>query len=343
MPRAFVTGATGFVGQNLVGQLRKQGWEVTALVRDANRAAPLESLGATATVGHLADSESLQSAMNGAGTVFHVAGRVRALREQEFIADNVEGTRHVLEAAAAQPAPPVVVLVSSLAAGGPSQPGAPRRESDDDRPVSAYGKSKLAAERVAAEFADRVPVSIIRPPIIFGPADKASLAIFRGVKLTRLHPVPGLRVFPVSIVHVTDLCDAMIRLAERGERVPAPRAAATQNGDAHRNTGVYYISAERTISYAELGKLAARALGCAGFALPLPKSLFWIAGGVAEVAGRLRQQPGVLNLDKIREALAPGWECDDTKLRDTLGYEPAAPLEKRFAETAAWYRQQGWV
>ena len=127
--------------------------------------------------------------------MFHVAGRVRALHQQQFTQDNVQGTRNIVSAAAAQEKPPVVVMVSSLAAGGPNQPGVPRRESDDDQPVSAYGKSKLAAERAAAELADRVPLSIVRPPIIFGPADPASLAIFRGVKLMRLHAVPGLREF----------------------------------------------------------------------------------------------------------------------------------------------------
>jgi len=333
MPSALVTGATGFVGSNLVANLRQRNWEVGGLVRDVQRAAALEPLGATLHLGSLGNVESLERAMVGVDYVFHVAGRVRALNDRQFTADNVAGTRNVVEAAAAQTEPPVVVLVSSLAAGGPSKLGGPRCESDNDQPISAYGHSKLAAERAAAELADEVPISIVRPPIIFGPADKASLAIFRGIQLLHLHPVPGFRRFPISLVHVADLCDAMIRIAERGKRV-----APTNSTDA-----IYHVAAERTITYSELGKLAAQSLDCAGIALPLPKAFFWLVGGVMEILGQIRRQPGVLNLDKVREAVATGWECNDEKIRRELDYQPAATLEERFAETATWYREQGWL
>ncbi len=333
MPSALVTGASGFVGSNLVAKLRSRDWEVGCLVRDAQRATGLEPLGATLHLGTLGDTESLERAMTGVGTVFHVAGRVRALNEGQFMADNAEGTRNVVEAAAAQTEPPAVVLVSSLAAGGPSKPGTPRRETDTDRPISAYGHSKLAAERSAAELANEVPISIVRPPIIFGPADKASLAIFRGIQLLRLHPVPGFRRFPVSLVYVADLCDAMIRIAERGRRVLSSNIA----------DATYHVAAERTILYGDLGKLAAQSLDCKGIALPLPKALFWLVGGAMEVVGKIRRRPGILNLDKVREAVAPGWECDDQKIRRELDYQPTASLEKHFAETVEWYRLQGWL
>jgi nucleoside-diphosphate-sugar epimerase len=336
MPRALVTGATGFVGSNLVAHLRHLGWEVNCLVRDAARAAPLEQLGANLFLGHLDDEESIECAIAETDCVFHVAGRVRALSSRQFEKDNVVGTRHVMEAAAAQDESPVVIYVSSLAAGGPSRRDTPRLESDDDEPVSDYGRSKHAAERAAAAFADEVPLSVVRPPIIFGAADRASLAIFRSVRMLRLLPVPGFRRFPVSLVHVADLCEAMVRIAQRGERVP-------HNGSMKLGEGIYYVAAERTIPYGELGKLAAQALGHGAIALPLPRAFFWILGGAMEVVGQLRREPGVINLDKIREAVAPGWVCSDKKLRQSLGYAPGAPLEERFSATAAWYREHGWL
>ncbi|MEM8945983.1 MAG: NAD-dependent epimerase/dehydratase family protein [Planctomycetota bacterium] len=337
MPTALVTGATGFVGSNLVAELRRRDWRVRCLVRNAARGQSLEALGAVLHMGSLDDVETLAQAATDVDYVFHVAGRVRALSQGEFTADNVDGTRNVVEAAALQPKPPVVVFVSSLAAGGPSKPGKPRREIDPDQPISDYGRSKLSAERAAAQLADEVPISIIRPPIIFGPADKASLAIFRGVKWMRLHPVPGFRTFPVSLVHVADLCDAMIRIAERGSRV------ASKPDDSPDSQGVYYVAAERTVPYGHLGKLAAEAIGCKGVALPLPRSLFWLVGGMAQLYGQLTGKLQVLNLDKAREAAAPGWECDDQRLRNELDYRPALPLQQRFGETADWYRQQGWL
>ncbi len=338
MPRSLVTGATGFVGSNLVAHLLGLGQQVRCLVRDMRRAAPLESLGAELSLGELNDPSSLGRAVEGVDIVYHVAGRVRAFRSQQFITDNVEGTRNLAVACAEGSTPPGLVVVSSIAAGGPSRPGYPRKESDEDRPISAYGESKLAAERAAAKFAGQVPVSIIRPPIIFGPADRASLAIFRGVQWTRIHPVPGFRKFPVSLVHVFDLCAALVRVAESGQRVPV-----LENGKACLATGTYHVASERTVGYGELGLLAAQSLGFKAIALPTPKALFWMVGGLAELLGQIRRKPGLLNLDKIREAVAPGWECSDKKIRAELDYKNPAVLEERFAETAAWYREHGWI
>ncbi len=338
MSRSLVTGATGFVGSNLTKHLRQQGWDVRCLVRDLQRAQHLDQLGAELTLGRLDDFDSLVRAVADVDVVFHAAGRVHALTSQQFTADNVEGTRNVARACAEASRSPALVYISSLAAGGPSHLGQPRLEGDEDRPISAYGESKLAAERAAAALADEVPLSIVRPPIIFGQRDRLGLNIFYGVQKLRLHAVPGLRKFPVSVVHVSDMCEALERIAERGVRV-----SPSSNGRPNTAAATYHVAAERTIMYGELGHLAARAIGCRAVALPLPKVLFWLLGGLMDVYGRLCGRPGLLNLDKIREAVAPGWECSDEKIRAELGYQPAATLEERFAETASWYREQGWL
>ncbi len=338
MSQALVTGATGFVGSNLVEQLRSRGWDVNCLVRDSNRAQHLGDLGAKLSPGELGDRKSLDQAMKDCDVVYHVAARVHALNESQFQRDNVTGTRNVVEACAACDNIPTLVYVSSLAAGGPSQPGQPKSEADEEHPVSSYGESKLAAERVLQTFAGKVPVSIVRPPIVFGQRDTSSLAIFKGVKNLHLHLVPGWRSFPVSVVHVTDLCDALIRVGEKGERLsPRPDDCSV---DA---SGKYHVAAERTLHYGELGHLAGKSLECAAIALHVPRFMMWIAGGWVELVGQVKGQPGILNLDKVREAVASGWECCDEKIRNELGYRPAATLEERFDETAQWYRQAGWL
>jgi nucleoside-diphosphate-sugar epimerase len=248
---------------------------------------------------------------------------------------------------ARQSRPPTVVFVSSLAAGGPGTLERPRRECDAEQPVSAYGRSKLAAEAAAADAAgDGVPLSIVRPPMVFGQGDRASLQLFRSVKMVPLHPVPGLRKFPLSLVHVTDLCDALVRVAEHGERVPTTTHGAghgSTNGHAAAGTGKYYVAADRAVPYGELGRLAGSAGGWLVAPVPTPRPIFWFAGAMGELVGRVRRRPSILNFDKMRETMAPGWVCSDEKIRQQLGYEPAAPLESRLAETVAWYRAHGWL
>jgi dihydroflavonol-4-reductase len=333
MPRALVTGATGFVGSNLVAELIARGWSVRCLVRDLNRAAPLARLGAELTTGSLQDFDSIVRGTAGTDVVFHVAGRTAAIRRQDFFLDNVDGTRAVMKAAAEQPTPPTVVFVSSLAAGGPSIAGTPRRESDQGTPVSAYGASKLAAEQAATEFADRVPLSIVRPPVVFGPADRNSLQLFKTVIAMRVHLVPGFRTMPMSIVHVADLCAGLIEIAQHGSRVTI----------ANPSQGIYYITSGPTITYAEMGRLAARAMDRGVLVMPTPKTIFRIVGGAGEIIGRIRRQPGLINWDKMREATASGWECSDEKLRSELNYNPPLSIEQRFIDTATWYRNHKWL
>ncbi len=333
MQRALVTGGTGFVGSNLVAELRARGWGVRSLVRNPARATELTALGTELCAGSLQDSAALAQAVAEVDVVFHVAGRVAALKREEFFLDNVEGTRAVLRACAERASPPTVVMVSSLAAGGPSLSGTPRRESDPSAPISVYGQSKLAAEQAAREFASRVPLSIVRPPVVIGPGDRNSLQLFKTVLMTRLHLVPGLRKMPMSVVHVADLCEGMIKIAERGERVSSDNSGV----------GIYYITSGTTINYGEMGRLAAAGLGCKVLVVPTPRLAFWFVGGLGEIIGHVRRRPGLINWDKMREAMASGWECSDEKLRNELGYAPATSLEQRFADTAAWYRKQGWL
>jgi nucleoside-diphosphate-sugar epimerase len=337
MSRCLITGASGFVGSNLARRLRGDGWDVRCLVRSTSRLDQLEPLGVELAQGSLDDPASLRAAVDGVDVVFHVAGRTTALRASQYTLDNVEGTRCLAEACAMLANPPVLLMVSSLAAAGPGTFERPRRENDLEQPVSAYGRSKLAAEEAAIDASQNVPVSIIRPPVVFGQADRASLQLYRSMQFLPLHLSPGLRRFPVSIVHVSDLCEAMIRVATQGERVVTVR----DSGDT--GCGKYYVAAERHITYGEMGQLAAKAAGWAVATLPLPRLIFWTAGSIGEAVGRLRKRPTIINWDKVREACAAGWVCSDEKIRAQLDYKPCATLEERFAETVQWYREHGWL
>ena len=340
LSHALITGASGFVGYNLAALLAAEGRRVRCLVRPSSRVELLEPLAVELQRGSLDDEASLRQAVAGVDVVFHVAGRTSALAIDEYVRDNVDGTRRLAAVCSTQSRPPVLVLVSSLAAGGIGTLGAPRRESELEAPLSHYGRSKLAAERTAAEFADGAPISVVRPPMVFGPADRATLSLFQSLRVIPLHLVPGFRGFPLSLVYAEDLCRALIAVAERGERL-AP--AVDHVVDRWPGRGVYYAATDRPINYRDLGRLAAQSAHITAAMMPTPPAAFWIAGAIGEVIGRVRRRATLLNFDKAREATAAGWVCSDEKLRSQLGYQTEQTLEERFAETVAWYRRQKWL
>ncbi|MEN0110196.1 MAG: NAD-dependent epimerase/dehydratase family protein, partial [Planctomycetota bacterium] len=185
MARTLVTGATGFIGVRLVERLVARGDRVACLVRPTSDTGGLEPLGVERAVGSLGDAESLVRAVGGsfggegAEVVLHVAGLTHAWRAEDFHRVNAEGTATLCRAAAGASSPPTVVLLSSLAAAGPSPDGAPHTEATKPAPISHYGRSKLAGERAARRFADRLPLSIVRPPVVFGPGDRDGLLLFK--------------------------------------------------------------------------------------------------------------------------------------------------------------------
>ena len=181
MSKTLVTGASGFIGTHLVRALVEKGHAVTCLVRQRSVVKPLEALGTRLCAGDVTDANSLTSAVNGQDVVFHLAGRTRALNAHEFHAVNEGGTRAVAQACAAQTPPPVLVIVSSLAAAGPSTLDRPHVETDPSAPVSHYGRSKRAGELAAAAMAHRIPVTVVRPPIVIGPGDRLGLPLFASV------------------------------------------------------------------------------------------------------------------------------------------------------------------
>lgn len=338
MAQVLVTGSSGFIGEHLVRALIRRGDTVRALVRNPARGASLERLGATYVLGDITKPDTLPAALDGVGVVYHLAGLVKALRRADLERVNVEGTRHVAEACAAAASAPVLLLASSLAAVGPAPRGEPLSEEAVPRPVSLYGQSKLRSEQQAAALAERVPTTIVRPPIVFGAGDANSVAIFRPIRNCGLHFKPTLLQRWFSLVHVEDLVAGMILAAERGTRL-RPRPPGH-----HDATGIYFLCDEERVSYAELGRRIARALGQRPpWVLSVPWPVAWLVAAVNETAGRVRGRAEILSRDKIREARAGSWCCSSQRAQRELGFAVAANLDERLRQTVEGFRQAGWL
>ena len=332
-----VTGASGFIGRHLVRHLIDCGCQVSCLVRATSCIDEPRSAGAQLVTGDVTDWARIGRALavSQARIVFHIAGLLKALRNDDFLRVNAGGVESVAAACANCTDKPVLVVVSSLAAAGPCAVGRPRVESDAPTPVSAYGCSKLAGEQAAARYAGVVPISIVRPPIVFGPGDRGMLEMFRPIARWGIHAVPGWGERCFSLIHVADLVEGLLLAAEKGEHLH-PNGLPGQ--------GVYFMATEDELTYTELGQAMATALGKKrATVVHLPGPLVKLVGLCGDAMTWIRQRPAWVNSDKMTEALAGSWMCSSAKARTQLGWSPTAALAKRLYETAQWYRQARWL
>src|SRR5262249_4797740 len=149
--------------------------------------------------------------------IFHVAGAIAALEPDGFDRVNRVGTSNLVAAVLAASAsggwPRHLVHVSSLAAAGPSGSDAPVPDGAVPRPISAYGRSKAAAEAALEPLRGRVAVTIVRPPSVYGSGDTATLDLFRAVQRHVILAQTG-RERRMSFVHADDLTRGLRRAAE---------------------------------------------------------------------------------------------------------------------------------
>ena len=319
-----LTGATGFVGSHALNALRAQGFPVRALVRSVARG---ERLGAGVELvrGSLEDEDALRAAARGADVVIHIAALTRARSAADFHRANEEGTAAVVRAALdAEPRPRRFVYLSSLAAAGPSADGGVGPD-DTPRPLTAYGRSKLAGERIARSAGGELEVVILRAPAVYGPRDRDLYSFFR-LAARGILPVPTGPARPLQLIHVEDLAEALVL------------AAAVQRAE-----GIVHVAEPRAYAWADVARMVAAAVGRRAWMVPVPGMVLHAAARVSEIAARASGQPTVFDRDKARELLAPGWLCETESARRVLGFQTRIPLEQGLRATAQWYREEGWL
>ncbi len=320
-----LTGATGFVGNHLIESIAARDWQMRALVRPTSRTDRLEQLGANLVIGDLRDREALTRAVDGVDTVFHLAAVTGLRGDLDFAGANEVGTKNLVDAVGtAASRPRRVVYLSSYAACGPIVDGRPRAMANPPRPLTAYGRTKLAGEDAVRTLENAgVEVVIIRAPAVYGPGDHAFLPYFRLVD-HHLAPAPTGSSRRIHLLYVQDLVGALTRAAEG-------------------QTGTFPVAGYEEHTWAEITAAIATSLGKRPITVPLPAQLVRLTARAAEGFGRLSGRHVVLNREKAEEMLADGWLCDLTNSGELLPPESATNLEDGIANTVHWYRGQGWL
>jgi nucleoside-diphosphate-sugar epimerase len=328
--KVLVTGASGFLGSHVAERLSERGDQVRALVRKTSNRRHLERLpNVELFEGSVEQVDRVREAVEDVDAIVHVAGIIKARTTDEFFAVNVGGTSNLVQAArGTRYGRPLkrFVLVSSLEACGPSVDGAPV-PIDQESPVTAYGRSKLAAEKVALAVKDELPVTILRPGAIYGPRDNEILEAFRAIQRGLLPLVDGGRAKGVWI-YATDCADACIRAIDAD--VPSGRTYFVDDGCGPMEQRKMLGDAERALGRNALLRAS----------LPVPV-LMTVARGL-EVFGRVANRPVMLTREKAN-MLLQDWVCTSAETERELGWQPKVPWDDGVRRTVTWYRENGWL
>ena len=323
-----VTGATGYLGVDLVRVLRAQGRDVRALARSDAGAARLDGLGAEVVRGDVTVPDSLGPVVAGVGRVFHLAGVVahRAREDDRLRSVNVDGARNTLAACRAAGVERVV-FVSSVAAVGPAAtPAHPRDEGawmidgDDGRPDFRYARSKAAGEQLALEAAaGGLDVVVANPGFAIGPGDVHRVSSWPVEEYLR-----GRLRFTIdgglSYVDTRDIATGLLLTEERGR------------------TGERYIltNDEGNLSHRDFFARVGSVTGKPRRQLHLPKDL---ARPLLR-AGTALRLPLPLDTDELASS-SRWWFYTAAKARRELGFE-TRPIDDTIRDTANWLLADGY-
>ena len=301
-----LTGATGFIGRNLALSLADAGWPVRALVRRDEPS--LAARGIELRRGDL--QAGLDDFVAGSTAVIHVAGAIRARDRDHFHQINADGADRLARATRTGAR---FILISSLAARHPW--------------VSDYAASKAAGERLVLAHAGRLNVIVIRPPAVYGPGDRATLPLLRGLaRGILLHPAVDARF---SLLYAPDL----VRLTLSALADPPPDGTILEPDD---GTPAGY-------GWSDLARIATARLARRVRRIGVPQAPLAMAARLAEWRGRWVGDAPILSRGKVAELYHRNWVSDTQANAALPRWQPAVQFGDGLVASLDWYREAGWL
>jgi len=328
MAKAFVTGATGFIGCHVARQLLELGWEVVALKRENSSHPSLQSGDLEWRIGDMRNFDQVHRAMAGCTTVFHVAAdyRLWAKHSREIYESNVTGAINVLEAALRNRVDRVV-YTSSVGALGLNRDGKP---ADELTPVTVYDmvghykRSKFLAERKVEEYLRRgLPVVMVHPSTPVGSGDHKPTPTGKIIVDFLNGRMPAYLNTGLNLVHVRDVARGHLLALEQG-----------RNGEK-------YILGNRNLTLAEIFQLLEEISGIPAPRFRLPYTPILILAYANRALSAITGKEPLIPFEGVRMARKYMF-FDPRKAIRELGL-PQTPVEKALSEAVAWFREHGYV
>jgi len=321
--RAFLTGASGFIGTHLVDYLLEKNWQVRALLHQSkiHRQEEIEVLR-----GDVRDFQALREAFEETDVLFHLAASLGSalISEDEFYQINDHGTRNILKAAQAKNVKRIVHL-SSAGVLGLVKKNEIASEDYPLNPMSIYDKSKLEGEKVALRMAQEgMNIVVIRPGWVYGPGDRRTFKLIKSIANKKFALVTKGETWQTPI-YIQDLLEGILLCAEKGRR-----------GE------IYHLSGGDVLRVREIVEIIASATGRKIFPFTLPLFPVRLAAWSLEKIFILFRKEAPLNRAKLSFFIHPK-PLSIKKAEKELGFAPQKNFKDGMALTVAWYRENNWL
>ena len=328
--KILITGASGFIGSFIVEEALRRGFETWAAVRKSSSKAYLQDERIHFIELDFSSQDLLEAQLKGHAFdyVVHAAGATTCLHQEDFFRINTEGTQNFVQALLHLQMPlKRFVYISSLSIMGAireQQPYEEIRESDEPKPNTAYGKSKLEAEKWLES--QPIPYVILRPTGVYGPRERDYFLQIQSIK-NHMDFAVGFQRQDITFVYVTDVVQAIFLALEKGE---TGRKYFLSDGE------VYQSATFSDLVHEELGRPW-------WIRVTAPIWLLRIITCVGDWWGRKTGKMSALNNDKFNILRQRNWRCDIQPACDELGYEPRVKLAEGVRRSIQWYKENHWL
>jgi dihydroflavonol-4-reductase len=327
LEKVVITGANGFVGSHLVEYLLAKGYDVHCILRKSSSTQWIKNLPITIHTCGLDDIELLRPILSDAHYIYHIAGVVKEKNWAGYEYGNVTITKNIIEAALGSNTIKRIIVTASLACSAPASFGHPVTEDTPSNPLTYYGKSKLMQEQLALSYADRVPITVIRPPVVYGEREIELYEFYKAIKM-HIFPSIGMDEKYLSLVYILDLVRGM-------------HLAATAEASKGQQ---YFIGGDQEeYSWKEIASLTGQKLNSKFIRLKIPHFFVHIIMHISESISKIFGYTTMLNVQKANEMVQTSWSCSSAKAHRDFGYKAEYTLDQGLTRTIDWCKKEAWL
>lgn len=323
MKKILVTGASGFIGKNLIQFLHNNNYYLKILYRNENFKKKIEPYGETFK-GDLEDFNSLKGLLKDVEVIIHGAGSIKGNNYNDFYKGNVKTTENLINLIKEEGENlKKFIYLSSLSAFGPANSEKLPTEEDKPCPVSHYGKSKLEAEKIISEKLD-IPFIILRLSGVYGPEDKEIFTFFKYAQKGTLY-FPLKKNQKIQLIYIKDVCKAVEKVLKREAE------------------GIFFIAHPEILNTLEICFFFKEIIGKPVNILTIPEPVVKFFSYLNLGLGIISGKKTMFNPQKVKELLQEKWLCSTEKAKNQLEFEAQIPFSQGARETYKWYKENNWL